>query len=119
GSAVAHLNGTAAQLGKFAAYAELEFEAPGAGGPYLGKGIVAFEAANGDMLVGEVSWTINADNSGELAFHWRDAVTLGDGTIVASSGRFAKRRPPGVVTRSVTKLSGGFGGVIPVDGISL
>jgi hypothetical protein len=27
--------------------------------------------------------------------HWRDAVTFGDGTTVASTGRFVDHRPPG------------------------
>ena len=48
-----------------------------------------FRAANGDLLVGEVTWDIDPGGdlrSSRIIFHWRDFVELSDGTIVASTG---------------------------------
>ena len=94
GATVFRLTGTTSHLGKFACYGEIDFE-PGDEGSLDGVGVVAFRAADGDMLVGEIAWHISADAAGRAAFRWRDAVTFGDGTTVESTGRFAKTRPPG------------------------
>src|SRR5262245_4763328 len=100
GATVFRLTGTASHLGKFACYGEIDFE-PGAEGSLDGVGVVAFQAANGDMLVGEIAWHINADGAGQAAFRWRDTVTFDDGTTAESTGRFTESRPPGASVATV------------------
>jgi hypothetical protein len=101
GSAVLRVEGTATELGRFICYGEITF-APGTGpGSLDGEGVVAFAAADGDVLVGVIDWHIDADGTGQAAFHWRDTVTFGDGTTAASTGRFADRRPPGAQVTSI------------------
>jgi hypothetical protein len=103
GITVIHLAGTGNTLGKFVCYGEVLFVPGEEDGSFDGAGPVAFTAANGDQLVGVVAWEINADGTGEAAFHWRDALTFSDGSTVASTGRFANRRPPGAVTSTVAE----------------
>ena len=52
------LDGTASHLGKFTARGEITFVEDGAG--LAGDGVAVFTAANGDQLVGSVSWDIDA-----------------------------------------------------------
>ena len=58
-------------------------------------------AANGDRLVGVVTWDIGAEqnesHTTHIHFSWRDSVTFSDGTVVSNSGRFVDNRPPGLV----------------------
>jgi hypothetical protein len=67
----------------------------------LGGGVVVFEAADGDLLVGAVEWVIEPAIEGfrtsSIHFSWRDSVEFADGTDVASTGRFVDDRPPGLV----------------------
>jgi hypothetical protein len=94
------LNGTASHLGQFTAFGEVEF-LPGPGeGSLIGEGIVVFEAANGDLLVGVLSWDVDEGGSGGQIHHvsWRDSVEFTDGKVVSSTGRLVDDRPPGVVT---------------------
>ena len=119
GYAVVALHGNASQLGKFTCSGQLTFEQSNDPGSIVGEGVAAFTAANGDQLVATFTWQINADGSGEMKFHWHDSITLSDGSTVESTGRFADRRPPGVVLRSATVVTGSTSGVIPVDVISL
>jgi hypothetical protein len=63
-----------------------------------GLGVVAFQAANGDLLAGVIAWQYDSeDHSLSLEIYWRDAVTVSDGATVASTGRFVKHRPPGII----------------------
>src|SRR5262245_36237364 len=55
------LSGTASHLGRFTAYGEVEFLPGEEEGSLDGDGVVVFEAANGDLLVGVVMWTVDAD----------------------------------------------------------
>jgi hypothetical protein len=119
GDAVVLLHGNASQLGKFTCSGQLVFQQGNDPGSIVGEGVAAFTAANGDQLVGTFTWQINADGSGEMKFHWHDSITLGDGSTVESTGRFADRRPPGIVVRSATVVTGSTSGVVPVDGISI
>src|SRR5262249_41987970 len=96
GDAVVHLFGNASLLGKFTGYGEVAFEVADQDGDVEGEGVFALTAANGDVLVAVVTWDIDAKGNGQLAFHWRDAVTFSDGTTAASTVRFAGRRPPGI-----------------------
>jgi len=96
------LKGTASHLGRFTAYGEIEF-LPGVDeGSLVGDGIIVFEAANSDLLVGAVSWYFDGGgNGGGGRIHdvrWRDSVEFSDGRVVFSTGRFVQDRPPGIVT---------------------
>ncbi len=97
------LEGIASHLGKFTAYGEVEFLPGEEEGSLLGTGVVVFEAANGDLLVGVVTWEIDPEVDGVAAVHvhfsWRDEVELSDGTIVSNTGRFVDDRPPGAAAR--------------------
>jgi hypothetical protein len=94
GFAVLRLAGTAEGLGNCACYGEIEFGE--VGGTFEGTGVVAFTAADGDLLVGVIAADIDEDGVISAEVHWRDAVTFSDGTTVASTGRFLEHRPAGV-----------------------
>jgi len=93
---VIRLTGTTEGLGKCTADAEIDFVPDEQADTSDGTGVITFTSANGDMLVGVI--TAHRDSAGAISaeVHWRDAVTLHDGTTVASSGRFEKHRPAGV-----------------------
>jgi hypothetical protein len=109
------LAGTASHLGQFLAYGEVEFLPIGGDGSLVGAGPVVFTAANGDLLVGVVTWDVGPEAGGERAtglhFSWRDAVTFSDGTLVASTGRFVSSRPPGLVVIAIIAIL--FGLLLP------
>jgi len=92
------LTGTASHLGRCLCYGEVEF-VPGQGaGTLEGEGVAAFMAANGDLLVGVVTWQVDAKGISQTHFSWRDSVTFSDGTIVFNTGRFVTSRPPGATS---------------------
>src|SRR5262245_4133907 len=99
------LSGTASHLGRFDAYGEVEFVPGLVEGSLVGDGVVVFEAANGDLLVGVVTWNVDPGGgdflTSSIAFHWRDSVEFSDGTIVDSTGHFAEGRPPGLVVIAI------------------
>ena len=95
GFAVLRLTGTAEGLGKCIAYAELDV-VYGEAHTYDGTGVVAFTSANGDMLVGVITAQRDSEGATSAEVHWRDRVTLHDGTTVASTGRFENQRPAGL-----------------------
>ena len=102
------LAGTASHLGRFTAYGEVVF-VPGEDGSLIGDGVVVFEAANGDLLVGVVTWeAAAADEDGLSAsaihFAWRDSVEFSDGTTVSNTGRFVNDRPPGLVVIAIIAI---------------
>jgi len=88
------LSGTASHLGRYECYGEVEF-LPG-------------EAANGDLLVGVVTWEVDADGdefrTSHIHFSWRDSVEFSDGTVVPSTGRFVHDRPPGLVVIAIIAI---------------
>jgi len=102
------LNGTASHLGRFTAYGEVRFLPGQAQGSLVGNGVVAFQAANGDLLVGVVTWEVeaevNAFRTTGIRFSWRDSVQFSDGKIVSSTGRFAESRPPGLVVIAIIAI---------------
>ena len=71
-------------------------------------------SANGDLLVGVATCTLNDDGTGELAFSWRDSVEFSDGSVVSSTGRFMRTRPPGVTTALKFRGSGDENGIIAI-----
>jgi hypothetical protein len=96
GFAVLRMTGTAEELGNCACYGEIVFVPGAEPGTLDGLGVVAFEAANGDLLVGVIAAQLSDGGTFRAEIHWRDAVTLSDGSTVESTGRFFDHRPPGV-----------------------
>jgi hypothetical protein len=92
GFSVLRLTGTAAGLGNCTGYGEIVINQD----TRTGTGVVAFTAANGDMLVGVITTEVDSEEALSAEVHWRDSVTLNDGTTLASSGRFEKHRPAGL-----------------------
>jgi hypothetical protein len=100
------LAGQASHLGKFTAEGEVTFT-PESDGSLVGEGVVVFTAANGDLLVGVVDWEVAAGGNmrnTSLGFHWQDSVEFSDGTMVHSTGRFVKDRPPGLVVIAIIAI---------------
>jgi hypothetical protein len=99
------LSGTASHLGRFTCYGEVEFLPGEDEGSLEGDGVAAFKAANGDLLVGVVTWDAGEEvgglRAGRIHFSWRDFVEFSDGTVVFSTGRFADSRPPGLVVLAI------------------
>jgi len=99
------LEGTASHLGKFQAEGEVEFGPGDEPGSLLGVGVVVFHAANGDLLVGDVTWDVDPTLDGlalaSIHFKWRDSVEFSDGTIVSNTGHFVESRPPGLVVIAI------------------
>jgi len=97
------LEGTASHLGKFSAHGEITLLPGQEQGSLEGEGVVVFEAANGDLLVGVTTWQVDGDEIGQMSFSWRDSVELSDGSVVSSTGRFAEAedRPRGLVVIAI------------------
>ena len=101
------LSGTASHLGQFSAYGEVEFFPGAEPGSLVGTGVVVFEAANGDLLVGNVAWDVAAGDdfrTSRIHFSWRDFVEFGDGTVIFNTGRFVDDRPPGLVVIAIIAI---------------
>ncbi len=98
------LSGTSSHLGDFQAYGEIELAPTDEEGSLAGQGVVVFESANGDLLVGVTTWLVGGDTVGGMHFSWRDSVQLADGTVVSSTGRFAHDRPPGLVVIAIIAI---------------
>ena len=99
------LAGTASHLGKFTAHGEVDFVPGEEEGTLVGNGVVVFTAANGDLLVGNVTWEAGIEDDGlrtsHIHFSWADSVEFGDGTVVENTGRFVDDRPPGLVVIAI------------------
>jgi hypothetical protein len=95
------LEGIASHLGKYQAYGEVTFLPGEEEGSMIGMGPVVFQAANGDLLVGMASWTIDPATDGvsnsHIHFAWQESVEFSDGTCIANTGRFVDNRPPGLI----------------------
>jgi hypothetical protein len=96
------LEGTSSHLGRFTAYGEVDIVL----GEDSAQGVVVFEAANGDLLVGVTTWDVIDGDVAGLHFSWRDSVQFSDGTIVHSTGHFAdaKNRPSGLVVIAIIAI---------------
>jgi hypothetical protein len=98
GLAVLRMSGTAPELGNCTCYGEIDFVPGAAAGTLEGVGVIAFTAANGDLLVGVIAARLDTEDSTMIVeIHWRDAVTFSDGTAAESTGRFVDHRPPGII----------------------
>ena len=99
------LEGTASHLGRFTAEGEVQFAPGREAGSLVGEGAVVFEAANGDLLVGNVTWDVPAGGgdfrSSSVRFVWADSVEFSDGSVVVNTGRFVTDRPPGLVVIAI------------------
>src|SRR5262245_54969350 len=99
------LQGTASHLGKFTAYGEVNFEPGETDDSLIGEGVAVFVAANGDLLVGDVTWHVDAGGgdfrTSQIAFHWADSVQFSDETVVTNTGHFVDGRPPGLVVIAI------------------
>jgi hypothetical protein len=98
------LSGTASHLGQCTCNGEINLVPGQNQGSLDGVGVAVFQAANGDLLVGVVTYHTEADGGGQIAFSWRDSVEFSDGRTVFSTGRFATSRPPGIVSPIKTQL---------------
>lgn len=99
------LAGEASHLGKFTSVGEVVFTPGQIPGTLVGNGVVVMTAANGDRLVGVVTWEVSAENAGfrttSTHFSWRDSVTFSNGTVAVNTGRFVSDRPPGLVVIAI------------------
>jgi hypothetical protein len=95
------LEGIASHLGQYQAYGEVEFLPGEEEGSLIGTGPVVFEAANGDLLVGTATWTVDPESEGvsdsHIHFAWQNSVEFSDGTVVSNTGHFINNRPPGLI----------------------
>jgi hypothetical protein len=86
------LEGKASHFGEFTCYGEVVFVPGGLEGSLVGQGVAVFEAPNGDLLVANLTWNVDPAvgdfAASQMQFSFSDAVTLSDGTIVKSTGRF-------------------------------
>ncbi len=105
------LQGTQEHLGAFTAQGEVTFRPGQEPGSLIGEGVAVFTTANGDQLVGVVTWEADAEDANgqrasDIRFSWRDSVQFADGTVVASTGQFAEAedRPPGLVVIAIIAI---------------
>lgn len=98
------LKGIAPYLGSFMAKGEVTLRPGEEKGTLVGEGVVVFMDTNGDLLVGETIWYVDGDEMGEMHFSWRDSVKFSDGTIVASTGRYAEVHPPELVVNGIIAI---------------
>lgn len=95
--------GTEAHLGQYRSYGEMQVRYNRDNSETAGSGIIVFEAANGDKLVGAVTLQTGANGAGEMTLSWRDSVRFSDGTVVSSSGSFSKSKPATETVPAKTK----------------
>ena len=98
------LEGTASHLGRFTCHGEVVFVPGEVEGSLVGQGVAVFTAANGDLLVGNLTWDVAPGGdfrTSRLHFSWSDSVELSDQSVVSSTGRFVKSRPEGLVVISI------------------
>lgn len=97
------MTGVASHLGKFTGRGEVMFQPGELPGTQVGSGVAVLIAANGDQLVGVVTWDIGTEQNeakdGSVRFVWRDSVTFSDGTVASNTGRFVNNRPPGLIIK--------------------
>lgn len=96
-------SGEASHLGSCDGRGEVTFEPGNAPGSLIGTGVADLTAANGDHIVGAVTWLMDSAGQGQIMIVWQDSVTFSDESIAYSTGRFATSRPPGVVATIDTK----------------
>jgi hypothetical protein len=112
GSSPFTLSGNASHLGTYECYGEIEF-VRSEEGTLTGSGIAVIRAANGDLIVGVVSWQSDINGTGQISFSWRDSVEFSDGSVVSDTGRFIDSRPAGAISR-LKMISDGTSNIIAI-----
>ena len=89
--------GTDNHFGKYSAFGQLTMS--------TGEGVVVLTAADGSQIVGGVTAASERPDAtqGHFHFSWRDSVTIGD-TEYVNTGRFAHKRPPGLVVIAIIAI---------------
>lgn len=102
------LLGNAPGIGAFRAVGEVAFGKPARNGESVGQGVTVLLDANGDLLVGVVTWVLGGrkgnTRSNRIEFRWRDSVQFSDGARVANTGKFLESRPPGLVVIAIIAI---------------
>jgi hypothetical protein len=88
GQATLHGLGLLNLMGLVQVRGELQFIPGAEPGSLDGVGVMAFRTLDGELLVSNVVWYIDADGNGDLEFRWPKEITFRDGTTVASTGPF-------------------------------
>lgn len=114
GPATFEFQGNASHLGKFTAYGEINLTPGPDEGSMEGEGVAVFQASNGDLLVGVVTWQVDDDGAGQMAFSWRDSVQFTDGSMVSTTGRFVEKRPAGAVSKTTSIKDGTSNTIIAI-----
>lgn len=95
------LNGEASHLGRFTGRGEVVFTPGQEPGTLVGSGVVALRAANGDLIVGVMTWAASEQQgnrrTASFQVSWRDSVTFSNGEVVNNTGRFVDNRPSGFI----------------------
>jgi hypothetical protein len=91
------MEGTANHVGQYSAFGELKAS--------TGIGTIVLTAADGSQIVGDVKAVADQDERtlGGFRLHWLDSVIVGGRTYV-NTGRFARRRPPGLVVIAIIAI---------------
>lgn len=104
------LSGTTPDIGAYTASGEITFVEGETVDTLLGDGVAVFTDVDGDRLVAVVEWPLDEEEAGQreggMEFRWRDSVTFADGTVAASTGKFADAdmRPPGLVVIAIIAI---------------
>jgi hypothetical protein len=102
------LTGTDQRLGTFRAIGEVEFRPGKTKGSLIGQGVAVFEAASGDLLTAEVTWTVDAwggdYRTSAIQFSWRDSIEFQDGTFVPTTGDFVDDKPQPLVVIAIIAI---------------
>jgi hypothetical protein len=87
------LTGSDSTFGRYRCDGEFE--------PVSGNGLVVLTASDGSQIVGAVTVGVNEDGDGQFGFAWRDSVRFSNGKVHRNTGRFRRRRPPGLVVIAI------------------
>lgn len=91
-------SGSTPEFGQYTATGEITYAGGDQEGPQAGTGVAALQAEGGDVIVADLSCQPKDGGDTDFTFHWRDSITLSDGTVVSSTGQFIENKPPGLVT---------------------
>lgn len=98
------MQGTASHVGKFMAKGEVTLGPGKVEGTLWGEGVLVLMDENGDLLVGETTWRVDRNDQVAMHFAWRDEVVLSDGSVAASTGRYAESLPPDMSANGIIAI---------------
>ena len=90
--------GSTPDFGRYTATGEITYAGGDQEGPQAGTGVAAVQAEDGDVIVADLSCQPKDDGDTDFVFHWRDSITVSDGTVVQTTGQFVENKPPGLVS---------------------